>query len=417
MSMDTDPQNNRAALLGRMKSLLPIADLSPEIHGSLLEQAKLSNFPKGQHFLIPANADREYFYLLDGEILIKESEESGIKIRVGEINARMPLCEGNTEKLHVLALEKSTILRFHRNLYDVLTGDSSDNSFDVEETNDSTDELFFQIYNAFVTDQLKVPSLPSIALRVRKAVNHPEANAADVSRLVQADPATVGRLIQAANSAVFAGEDSIKDCLTAVMRMGLNTTRDLVTGFALKNLFKGRNIAMKEHMKRLWRHSTQVAALCSVLCKQVRGLNPDRALLAGLIHDVGALSILSYCDAMEEVDLNQINLKLVIRRLRGQVGAIIINRWNLGADFVEVTLEAENWARTHDGAVDYADIVIAAQLILHASQNPDAVDRDMAQPNVLAKIPNAETIDFGLNILRDARSDIDDLMRLLGSYG
>jgi HD-like signal output (HDOD) protein len=414
--MNSDHQNNQAKLLERMKSLLPIADLSAEVHRNLIQQAKLSSFPKGQHFLIPADSDREYVYLLDGSVLIKESEESGTKIHAGDINARMPMCEGNTESLRILALEKTTILHFHRNLYDVLTGDMSDNSFDVEETNDSTDELFFQIYNAFITGQLKVPSLPGIALRVRKAVNHPDANAADVSRLVQADPAMVGRLIQAANSAVFKGEDSIKDCLTAVMRMGLNTTRDLVTGFALKNLFKGSNLAMKEHMKDLWRHSTQVAALCSVLCKQVKGLNADRALLAGLIHDVGSLSILAYCDTREEIDLNQIDLALVIRRLGGQVGAIIMNRWDLGAEFVEVTLEAENWTRTHEGSVDYADIVIAAQLILKARQNTKSANLNLVQLDVLAKIPNAETIDFGLNIMRDARNDIDDLMRLLGSY-
>jgi len=416
MSMNSELQSDQATLLECMKRLLPISDLSSEIHRNLLEHAKLSSFPKGQHFLIPADADREYVYLLDGGLLIKDSEESNIKIHAGEINARMPLCEGNTESLRILALEKSTILRFHRNLYDVLTGDMSDNSFAVEETNDSTDELFFQIYSAFVTDQLKVPSLPGIALRVRKAVNHPDANAADVSRLVQADPALVGRLIQAANSPIYKGEDSIEDCLTAVMRMGLNTTRDLVTGFALKNLFKGSSQAMKAHMKDLWRHSTQVAALCSVLCKQVKGLNADRALLAGLIHDVGALSILAYCDTREEVDLRQIDLASVIRRLRGQVGAIIINRWDLGAEFVEVTLEAENWTRAHEGSVDYADIVIAAQLILKASQNPKAANLNMVQLDVLAKIPNAETIDFGLKIMADARNDIDDLMRLLGSY-
>jgi HD-like signal output (HDOD) protein len=399
-----------------MKSLLPIANLSREIHHNLLEHAKLSTFPEGQHFIIPADSDREYVFLLDGNVLVKESEGTDLEIHAGEITARMPLCEANIESLRVMALEKSTILRFNRNLYDVLTGDMSDNSFEVEETNDSTDEIFFQIYTAFVTDQLKVPSLPGIALRVHKAVNHPDANAADVSRLVQADPAMVGRLIQAANSAMFKGQDTIKDGQTAVMRMGLNTTRDLVTGFALKNLFKGRNRAMKEHMKGLWRHSTQVAALCSVLCKQIKGLNPDRALLAGLIHDVGALSILSYCDTREEIDLEQIDLGLVIRRLRGQVGAIIINRWNLGGEFVEVTLEAENWTRVHNGAVDYADIVIAAQLILKASKNPDSAKRNPMQLGVLAKISNGETIDFGLNVLRDARNDIDELMRLLGSY-
>jgi hypothetical protein len=73
MSMNSDLQSDQAALLERMKLLLPIADLSSEIHRNLLEQAKQSRFPKGQQFLIPADADREYVYLLDGGVFIKDS--------------------------------------------------------------------------------------------------------------------------------------------------------------------------------------------------------------------------------------------------------------------------------------------------------------------------------------------------------
>ena len=71
--MNSDLQSDQAALLEGMKLLLPITDLSSEIHRNLLGQAQQSSFPKGQHFLIPADADREYVYLLDGGVLIKDS--------------------------------------------------------------------------------------------------------------------------------------------------------------------------------------------------------------------------------------------------------------------------------------------------------------------------------------------------------
>lgn len=85
MGMNSSNQNDQAYLLDRMKSLLPIANLSTDIHHYLLEYAKLSSFPRGQHFLIPSDADREYVYLLDGGIRVKEIEATGLEFHAGEI--------------------------------------------------------------------------------------------------------------------------------------------------------------------------------------------------------------------------------------------------------------------------------------------------------------------------------------------
>lgn len=97
-------------------------------------------------------------------------------------------------------------------------------------------------------------------------------------------------------------------------------------------------------------------------------LNSERALFAGLIHNVGAVTILAYCGTLLETDPEQFNLQFVLDKLRGQVGIIVINQWGLGTDFVEVVLEADNSAREHSGDTDYAGIVIAAKLILDASK-------------------------------------------------
>ena len=65
--------------------------------------------------------------------------------------------------------------------------------------------------------------------------------------------------------------------------------------FLLPNLFSD-DPALKKRMRQLWKHSTRVAALCFVLAKQTRAFPPDQALLAGLIHDIGEIAVITYLD-------------------------------------------------------------------------------------------------------------------------
>ena len=48
----------------------------------------------------------------------------------------------------------------------------------------------------------------------------------------------------------------------------------------------------------LWAHSIEVAATSQVLARSVTHLDPEEALLAGLLHDIGALPILSRAGAI-----------------------------------------------------------------------------------------------------------------------
>ncbi len=58
--MKSRKQTDRAFILGRMKLLSPVADLDPDILGKLLENAQVTNYPRGLHFLIPADQGSEY---------------------------------------------------------------------------------------------------------------------------------------------------------------------------------------------------------------------------------------------------------------------------------------------------------------------------------------------------------------------
>ncbi|MDH5573363.1 MAG: HDOD domain-containing protein, partial [Gammaproteobacteria bacterium] len=88
----------------------------------------------------------------------------------------------------------------------------------------------------------------------------------------------------------------------------------------------------------------------------------DQALLAGLVHDIGTLPILSRAEDYPELLNNIAMLDNVIATAHTRIGEEILKRWNFNSDLVNVAAEHENLPRKHDGPADYVDIVIAANL-------------------------------------------------------
>ena len=187
-------------------------------------------------------------------------------------------------------------------------------------------------------------------------------NAQKLALIIQTDPAITAKLIRTANSPLYGGVSKIDSCKEAVVRLGAGTTHKLVLTFALRELFNARSGLLKNQMQALWEHSVRVSAICYVLAKMTKQFTPEHALLAGLLHDIGVVAILSYAERFPNVANDEREIYKVIQDMRGPIGAQILQTWGFMDDLVSVAQEAENWHRDPGGSADYADLVIIAQL-------------------------------------------------------
>jgi HD-like signal output (HDOD) protein len=231
------------------------------------------------------------------------------------------------------------------------------------ETADTLQNPFLQLcYQEVREKTLVLPTLPDISLKIRKAINDDRANNSKIARVVQVDPAITARLIHIANSPIYHGRKKIESCPEALTRLGLRAAQHLITTFSLKAVFNGKTPQIRKRMQELWAHSSYVAAICAVLAHKTRGFDPDRAMLAALVHDIGTVPVLTFADRHPELIADLRHLDQAIQTLRAPVGAMILRKWNFPEDFEDVTVHAENWFRDHPGAPDYTDLVILAQL-------------------------------------------------------
>jgi len=211
-------------------------------------------------------------------------------------------------------------------------------------------------------DKLVLPTLPEVALRVRDTLSDELKSLADVATIITTDTALSARLIQIANSPLLRTARAIESVEGAVTRLGGDMIRNLVTSIVMEQMFQATTDVTDKRLRRIWEHSTQVAAISSALAKQFTKLKPDMALLAGLVHDIGALPILTRAEDFPEILENEAILDQIIAKTHTKVGSAILAKWHFPPELVGVVAEHEDIMRNHGGDLDYTDIIIAANL-------------------------------------------------------
>ena len=233
--------------------------------------------------------------------------------------------------------------------------------------------------NAFLTDlfkaiderRLTLPTLPEVALRVRDAVENDKSSAGQVADIVATDAALSARLLQVANSPLYRGRTSIDNLQMAVARLGTRLVRSLVVSLIMQQMFQATSDLLDKRFRQLWEESVQVAAISRVIAQSLRHLDKEQALLGGLIHNIGALPILTMAEKHSELIEDSSELDRVIEALSPRIGQRILQEWDFPESLIKVPQHFLDLSYDHEGEADYADVVIVGRLqTLMGSDHP-----------------------------------------------
>jgi HD-like signal output (HDOD) protein len=234
------------------------------------------------------------------------------------------------------------------------------------------EQFFSELKIAVESDQLVLPTLPEVALKIREAVESDNTSAQQIAETLTQDASLSARLIQVSNSPLYRSRNPIEDLQMAVTRLGIRMVKDLVISLAMKQIFQATSDVLDEHFRKCWNTAVEVAAICRMLATTVPGINPEQALLAGLIHNIGALPILVKAEDDDELFNNSEALGGVIIELTAPVGELILKTWNFGDSMTDVVKHAHNFNYDHEGTADLVDLVQIA--LLQGGHEPEEVD-------------------------------------------
>jgi HD-like signal output (HDOD) protein len=261
-----------------------------------------------------------------------------------------------------------------------------------------------------------LPSMPDVAFRIHGAMNSPNWSISTVAAIIKGDPGTTTYLLQVANSSLYAGITRIAEVDLAVARIGVTNTRSLVMAHALRSMFVTTSPVLGSLMRQTWQSSAQLAALCTVLARQCGRFSPERALLAGLLQDIGVLPILNVLKRFEQQLTDETQIQKAVERYAPQVGMVLLKQWGFEPDMVEVASSRGDWHRDHQSSPDMGDLVLIARLHRNIVWGSNEDFPKINEVPAFAKFPLGELrFDSSLECLHDNEASVFEAMRLLGA--
>ncbi len=231
-----------------------------------------------------------------------------------------------------------------------------------------------EVNEALSKDELELPTLPEVALRIRETAEQEDVSIKDLADVIGEDPGLSAQVIRIANSPLYRGVSEAGTVQMAISRLGMDFTRNLTTGLAMQQMFQATNDVIDRKLRSVWNHATQVAAISSALARNCTRLKPDLATLAGLTHNIGVLPVLTWAEEHGRLH-DSISLDAVVEKLQGQLGTLILTKWEFPAELLCVPEEHNKYDRQRDKA-DYADVVMVANLQSYVGTNHPNTELD-----------------------------------------
>lgn len=275
-------------------------------------------------------------------------------------------------------------------------------------------ELVADLEQSLAANRLELPSLPEVALKVRKALADESVSSTEIARLLGTDPALAARVLKTANSALFyRGTKPITSLHNAVARLGQRMVRNVALSYAAQQVFIGYGSAhLRAYLLAIWQHSVHVAALAHMLARIRTQSNADDAFLAGLLHEIGKLYILMRAKDNAEMLSSTAEFQSVLVTWHPRVGSAVLEAWELAPELVAAVRDHETCELAAASPPTLTQIAAVANYL--AEHSPDAMANDAFHeqaPSFGSLAMDKATFDW---LLRAGDVDIRLLMMTFG---
>ena len=251
-------------------------------------------------------------------------------------------------------------------------------------------------------DALVLPTLPEVALKVRKAADDPDVNLNQMSDIIGQDPALALGMIKVANSALLGRSVKVETVSQAVTRIGLRQIKSISTAMALEQVFASKNEAVAMQMTKSWQKTIDIASvaisLMSLYLKDNKHspLTIDTITIGALIHNIGVLPILTEAESHPEIFANPTFLQQAIIKLSGTIGGSVTRAWDFSDELVTL---AESWSDLSvlPKEIHYIDFIRAGAIyhnVFKSESTQDALLKNYVKKGLLPDADFMQSDDF-----------------------
>ncbi|MGR9051139.1 MAG: HDOD domain-containing protein [Gammaproteobacteria bacterium] len=398
-----------------LKTLIPIRSLSEEKLQSFATERKSEVYSANSILFTQGEKNDSTYYLLQGTVIISDSAGKNYEVEANTPQAKFPLCSGIKHTLTVVAKTDVGILRVSQKIMaNQPKYFKHPPPLHIPEI--LADSRLVQSFSQYyLEEEIDVPSLPNIAIKLSSAIQS-NVGISEAAEIVQLDPVIAAKLIQVANCPLYLSAVPARTCMEAVNRIGLKATQNLVTMLSLKQIFQQNVPAVKKLLDQTWLQSIYISSICYVLASETKKVNPEEALLAGLVCDIGLVPFFNYAAKLPPNYYTEKEIAQAAPYIKGPVGSYILHEWDFPEELVSIPINSENWYQQSVDTLTLTDIVVLAKL--HSKIGKPSSNTLPA----ITSIPAASKLDQvqlspenSLHILHDAQTKIIEAKRIFST--
>ena len=265
----------------------------------------------------------------------------------------------------------------------------------------------------------RLPVMSAVAMEVLQSLNGADLDVDALARRIAQDQAIAARVLRVANSPFYGMAGRVASIHDAIMVLGLSAVRSLVLAAAVVTALPAGHCPGFDE-RRFWHHVIGTAAAAEAMGKALRR-SPGHLFLAGLIHDIGRLALVTlypadYAEVLRragERDAQLIDVELEIFGFdHAEAGAALARRWNFPDEIADALACHHAPERSQPGGL--------AGVLHYADAIAQALDLDGETDSQIPRL-HAATVDaLGLGrddlhgVLAGTRARFDSYCLLLG---
>jgi HD-like signal output (HDOD) protein len=263
--------------------------------------------------------------------------------------------------------------------------------------------------------KIEIPAFPDVAVRVRKILADENCDTGQIARVVSAEPGMAARLLQMANSAALNPTGAkIGELKSAIARIGFANVRTASLAYAMDQIKNSAALVpIRKPLNELWERSVKVAAMGFVVARSWTKVNADQALLAGLLHGMGRVYILTRAYKNTELFSDVATYQQIVLDWHGAVAKAVLESWEISPDIIEAV---ENYGQPDSKrkvAPDLTDVLSIADLLVSFHSDPAVMEVHLRESSAAGRLNL--TAEACQKVLKETVGELSSLRAALGA--
>ncbi|MDB5853588.1 MAG: histidine kinase [Herminiimonas sp.] len=231
----------------------------------------------------------------------------------------------------------------------------------------------------------RLPVMPHILLHLIERCQSDDCSIGALAQLVSYDPGMSARLLKVASNRAYSRGGNLPSLERALTAIGLDMARTLVVTESIYQTFNQMSPEKGFSLHQFWKHSIRTAIASRLIASHLKYADVEEAYLAGLLHDVGRLALLTV--APQEYGVHFFSADdpglcamedRILQTTHPEAGAWLVGEWNLDSFMADSVLyHHEPLARLKSGHPLVHIVALADMLAnLDGSEEQSAVAGD-----------------------------------------